>query len=388
MVRIDFYIFGYRRVKLTHDTLSYAVSILLRSRIPTVTDGGFTLLVKERDFQRSKELLAHLEPELSEPLGFFGIIKRYPHKLGLSAGLCVSLLLIILSSLLVWDVRIEGNSDVPESTVEEMLEECGFGVGRLWLLSDRSAIETELLKSTDRITWVNINKRGTVAYVKIIESEPDAHSAPESPVAYSNVVATADCVIEEITVTRGTAEVAVGDVVRRGDILISGLIPIDAGGGLCRAEGVVIGRIFETVTVDVSREHEKLTEKSRELKDLELEIFNFKINIFKKYGKVEDKCDIIEEINSYSLLGGPKFPFAIIKSYITEDSYEMRSYSDEELVRVASARLSSALAEKLLDSDLLKRKTYGAFNENGYSISSDIVYLTAVSEEKEIEICK
>jgi len=66
----------------------------------------------------------------------------------------------------------------------------------------------------------------------------------------------------------------------------------------------------------------------------------------------------------------------------------MRSYSDEELVRVASARLSSALAEKLLDSDLLKRKTYGAFNENGYSISSDIVYLTAVSEEKEIEICK
>ena len=53
---------------------------------------------------------------------------------------------------------------------------------------------------------------------------------------------------------------------------------------------------------------------------------------------------------------------------------------------VASGRLEARLAVMLSDCDLLSRKTYGHFTEQGYRMSSDVVYLTEVGTETEIEI--
>ncbi len=386
MVRIDFLIFGYRRVTLPDTDMSRVASLLLRKKIPFVTVDAQTLLIKERDAWSFESILSSAsEARISEPLGIFGAVRRFPYKLGLTLGLVLSLLLVILASLPVWDVRVRGNEKIPESAVEEVLLECGFGVGSLWHTTDLCEVETKFLSLSDGISWVNVNRRGGVAYVEIIEMKPeDTAEKPDVP-QYSNIIAEYDCVIEEITVKRGRGEVKPGDTVRAGEVLISGVLPPEAGGGLCRAEGVVLARVYDTVSAEVDRSYEKITEKRHRLISIDLKIFNFSANIFKIYGNDTEECDIIEQIDSFSLLGKCKLPFEVERRLIVERSTEVCRYTDEELVFRAAGRLDAALSVMLDASDLLARKTYGSFTDRGYRMSSDIVYLTEVGQEAELE---
>ena len=74
--------------------------------------------------------------------------------------------------------------------------------------------------------------------------------------------------------------------------------------------------------------------------------FNFSINIFKLYGNSPSECDIIENVKVYSLFGIKKIPISVRTKYIIEYSKDMGSYTDTELVQIASDRLSAAVLKK------------------------------------------
>ena len=128
-----------------------------------------------------------------------------------------------------------------------------------------------MAKST-AVAWLNINRRGTVAYVTVLEKEVHGQEVKEG---YSNVVAACDAVIEEISVVRGVACVKVGDSVKKGDLLISGVLPEEQGGGFCYAEGEIFGRVSESISVSVDEYKIKKTEKNSEIAHLDIKIFGF-----------------------------------------------------------------------------------------------------------------
>lgn len=386
MVRIDFLIFGYRKFEISPEDLSLATSLLLRNSIPSLITGNNTISVRERDIDKAEKIFTgKISYSVSKPLGLYGEFKSYKNKRGFFAGLALSLFLVVLSSGLVWDIRVEGNDTIPDSAVIYGLSECGFSVGDFWLTTDRSEVETQFLKENDNISWININRKGTVAYIKVIENNKGEEADEETKAGYSNIVANDDCIIEEITVKRGTAEVKIGDSVKKGEILISGILPEEAGGGLCYAEGQVIGRISEVVFAEVSKQSSETVEKSRECINIKLNIFNFSINIFKRYGNIDEKCDIIEDVDSFSLFGKCKLPFEIVKTYRTERKEVSKTFTNDELVRVASSRLDGLVIKRLVKCDLIKKKTYGEFTNNGYKMTSELVYLREVSENVKID---
>jgi hypothetical protein len=242
-------------------------------------------------------------------------------------------------------------------------------------------VENEFLKLYDDVSWININRRGTVAYVSVIEKEKENFDI--SNILYSNIVAAYDCVIDEVTVKSGTAMVKPGDSVKKGDLLILGA---NAKGDFCRAEGQVIGRVSDTLTVNVDRVYEKRYIASNKIHEVNINIFKISINIFKTYGNLTNECDIIEDVKEYSLPNGASLPFSITLRYLPSYECEARSYSDEELVSLAKDRLSLETALMLAESDLVKISTDGEFTDDGYRMWSNIVYLTDVGRENSFEI--
>lgn len=386
MVRIDCLIFGYRKLKIDPADLSSVTSVLLRSSIPSRINSDGTLTVRERDFEKIKTLFSgRIDFEHSEPLGLAGKYKLLPHKAAYLSALVVSLALVLLLSSIVWDVRVEGNENIPDSEIRLGLSECGFSVGNLWPMLNRSKIEAIYLEKEKRISWINLNRRGSVAYVTVIENDEEEEKE-EDRYEYSNIISGCDCVIEEITVKRGTAAVKPGDVVKKGDVLIIGVLPEEAGGGFCSAEGSVIGRISDKITVEADRNYEKTVAKNKRVYSVTLNFFKFSLNIFKLYGNLTNKCVIIETEKTYSLFGRCKLPFSVSIKYIPEYITEEAVYSDEELVQIASSRLDALTAARLSTSDLLRIRSYGEFTDNGYVISSDIVFLSEVSQTTEFRI--
>jgi len=381
MVGIDSIVFGYRKIKVSPEDLSEVTSVFLRNSIQSKINSDGTLTVRERDFKKIQDLFkGRIEFCYSKPCGLYGKYISLPHKGAYLSAIIVSLLLMSVLSNLVWDIRIEGNENIPASEIRLGLAECGLYVGEFWPALDRSKVESNYAEIENRISWININKRGSVAYVKIIESENNYKSEKERD-TFCNLVSSYDCVIEEITVKRGTAVVKPGDVVKKGDVLIVGVLPEDTGGGFCSAEGSVIGRINEQISIFVDRKYEKNDGNSRTIYSINLNFFNFSLNIFKKYGNLTNKCDIIDTEKTYSLFSVKSLPFSISVKYTSEYKVIESEYTDEELVDIASSRLDALTATRLCMSDLLRIKTYGDFTEDGYRMSSDIVYLSEITEQ-------
>ena len=373
MAKIDFFIFGYRKITLDEGLVGVALSRLLRAGISAVRVGRGTIALRDRDFKRAAEILREIEFSASDTLGLYGKYKRIKYKWSIIAGALVAFALIFMLSNTVWDLRIECEGDLSASVVAEELNEAGFTVGTSWLGVDRSRVELEVLKGSENIGWINLNRRGTVAYIKVIAK---SNSEPTPPEDYSpcDIVAACDAIVEEISVTRGKPLVKPGDAVKAGDVLILGVLPEDLGGGRCRAEGTVVGRMCGEISVKINRVHEESYFKSQKLLSLELKIFNFSANIFKNYGNLSSSCDIIEEIEPLYIPGGIKLPVEIKRITANEYSVVTESYSDDELTRVASYRLYSLTGIYLEGRDLVRIRTSGEFTADGYIMTNELTY--------------
>ena len=284
---------------------------------------------------------------------------------------------------MVWDIRIAGNEDVDESEIYEALSECGLEVGSRWSKIDKAKLEASLLTFSDSLAWVNLNQRGCVAYLTVRENENMADF--EEKTGYANIVAKRDAVIEEITVEKGYAMVSAGDSVKAGDILISGVIPTEFGGGFCYAEGVVKGRISDNIECEAAYEIEEKTVGKAKIASVALNFFKFRINIFKSYRNFSIKYDIIE-LNEENSILGKRMPISISVRYAVPYETVTKMRSKDETVAAASERMSSLIGERLKSSTLLRIKTAAEFKDRAYVINTSFVCIEDISKEIPFEV--
>ena len=313
---------------------------------------------------------------VSNPLGFFslarGLLKR---RLTLIA-VVISLLLTIISPSVVWDVRVIGNELLSESDVTSALEPLGLAVGASWSSIDRSVVEAALLDAYPGISWVNINRRGGVAYVEIIEAALPPEE--DSQMGYCNVVASVDCVISEISVTSGYATVSVGQAVRAGEVLISGVLPDEAGGGFCRASGSIKGIVDDEISVGVSRSYTKNEYSEGVKSSLTVKILKFSINIFKIYGNSDSKCDIIKNNEKCRLFGKYDIPVWFETEYTMPYTEMTLVRSDAELIAYATESMRQELLSRTEHSELCRASSSGEFTADGYTMHTSLTVIEEV----------
>jgi hypothetical protein len=127
-------------------------------------------------------------------------------------------------------------------------------------------------------------------------------------------------------------------------------------------------------------------EKNRTLAALKIKIFDFSINIFKKYRNLDTECAIIEENGEISLFDGTALPIFIEKQYTVEYEYASYDLHDDDLIASASELMRQEIEHILADVRLNSIKTYGNFTEEGYVMYTEMVYLCDVCEDAEFFI--
>ncbi len=386
MARLDEFVFGYRRGSVERKHVSKLANLLLKNEICSgiTPKGSFT--IREKDKRRFVSLAKpRVRFDLGEPQGIYGFLYRSRRRYGIFAAVITLLCICLFTSGLVWDVRISGNERLSDYVIEDVLSANGFEVGTPWRKVDKNALEAEILTERSDIAWISINRRGTVAYVEVIESENVGISEQTLP-QYSNIVAERDGVIEEITVKSGVAAVKVGDVVRKGDILISGVMENEAGVSFCRAEGSVRAQSVLNVTSEVSSEIIEKYPSKRKLAYARVVIFNFSINIFKNYGNRENSCDIIEEIREFALFDKYRLPIRLETAYSIEYGDVSRIRSEDEMILLAKRELDGKIYSMFKDADVISLSTSGEFGDGVYYLTSRVVYSTDIGKESAIEI--
>ena len=142
-----------------------------------------------------------------------------------AAGLVLFLIVAAFQSLFVREINVIGCRTITESEIRECLAEEGLYEGALKQF-DCDAIERKLFSQFDSVVWARVAYEGSYVQVEISESEqvPAADASREQP---CSIVADQECYIETVYTYKGRAKVQAGDFVRKGQVLISGKVPIE-----------------------------------------------------------------------------------------------------------------------------------------------------------------
>ncbi|WP_124066495.1 sporulation protein YqfD [Clostridium sp. E02] len=144
----------------------------------------------------------------------------------LYAAGCLFFFLILYSlSLFLWDIEFEGNQRYTYDTLLRFCESVEIRYGMKKSNINCTVLEESLRTEFPEITWVSARVSGTRLLVKIKENEV-LSAIPIKDDSPCDLIAQKDGTITSMIVRSGVPMVKVGDQVEKGQILVSGTLPV------------------------------------------------------------------------------------------------------------------------------------------------------------------
>lgn len=150
--------------------------------------------------------------------------KRYRYRQAFFAACFLLLFAIWFSSLHLWEIRIENNQYYTDDQILNCLKEHGITKGIWKKRIDCETLEQILRDTFERISWSAASVDGTILNINIAENYGtlQAVMADTTP---GDLVAEMDGEVESLVIRKGIAQVKVGDMVTKGQVLVSGSVP-------------------------------------------------------------------------------------------------------------------------------------------------------------------
>ncbi|MBO7310195.1 MAG: sporulation protein YqfD [Clostridia bacterium] len=316
--------------------------------------------------------------------GLPNILSKILSRGGLVLGSALCVLMVVWSGRIVWDVRIEGNSEVPEQHIIDTLSECGFGVGSQKEGLELDKIENRFLILTDEISWISVNIRGTVASVEVREA---VVAQKENDYAASNLVAAKNGTIVGFEQVKGNIAVEIGEAVSSGELLVGGVYGSENSSlRFVRSRGKVLALCDTELSVSVPMTFEKKVYTGRQKIKKSLIFFKKEVNFFVNSGNSYTSCDTIEGVEYFDILGLGKIPIGIRTVSYVEYTVQTATRSEAEAQSEAQHELWQMFYSGACDAELVKKTLSGTVLGDTYILTANIKSIENIAIEKQIEL--
>ena len=326
-----------------------------------------------------------VELECVEANGIPAIAWRLRRRWGLILGTVCAIAMIVLSGLFVWDVSVTGNETLDAREVKALLSECGFGVGTYLPSVNTGALENRVLIASDRLSWISVNLDGTVARVQVIERRAADEETPATRPAH--LVAACDGQIELIKLYRGESAVVIGQAVKKGELLASGLRESELTGlHVTRAAGEVMARTQHTFCVEIPLAYEEKRAVDEKICSVTLNFFNFSLKIFENTGNVGGLCDIIEKDMEPPPFGARPLPVSLSLRLAEPYIAETCTRTQEEALQLAYDALDRQIAENLSEAQLLDKQIATEMTDTSVTLRATVSCIENIAVVQEFEV--
>ncbi|MCI8788751.1 MAG: sporulation protein YqfD [Lachnospiraceae bacterium] len=142
------------------------------------------------------------------------------------AGLFLTIAFWICSSFFIWDIELNGNYQITEDVFQSFLKENQVKIGMRIDELDIEELEKQIRRTFPQITWASAKLNGTKLQIDVKEN--DAPITIEKPDATpgTDLVAEYDGTVVAMIVRSGVPQVAIGDTVEQGTVLVEGKVPV------------------------------------------------------------------------------------------------------------------------------------------------------------------
>jgi similar to stage IV sporulation protein len=316
------------------------------------------------------------------------LLYRYRRRPGLLAGAVIYSLLLFVSSRFIWDIRVQGNDTVPDSEIIGLLGKLGCEVGSYSPAIDYDALCNKYLAISDNIAWISVNLTGTVAVAEVIESSNGRASTDDSSITASNLVAERDGLIVSYSIGSGHAAVKPGEVVTRGALLVSGIMPRkDGSSSLTRARGAVYAKTRREYTAAVPLVREQKIAADTVDGGKYLKFFSSLIKISLNSGNLPAFYDKIVDSRRIVLPGDIELPVYIITEQLVSYTTMPYTMTEEEAARLAWKQVVSFVETELGDCELISSDIDEGMGDDGvYRIKCVFECLEDIATERVIGV--
>lgn len=309
-------------------------------------DYQFRISIKNFKKLRPVARKTGIVPRIIHKHGLPFILHRYRRRKGFFIGILLCVILVYVMSLFIWDISVLGGSKYTPEAMLKFLENDKIYTGILKKKVDCQEIEENIRLTYKDIGWVSAEIKGTRLIIKLTETNmPAPAKIAREP---SHITATKNGIIKSIITREGTPQVKEGEVVKKGDILVSGLLTIKGDfDEVLRIQPVVadadiVCKSYYDYQNSFSMDYIDRIYSGHIKKGYYFILFGKKLFLYNPRNPY-DKYDIIVDENALHVTDSFYLPFRFGK--ITTREYEAvhKTYSEEQATAIAAARLQRYL---------------------------------------------
>lgn len=345
----------------------------------TIKDNKVIFIINYEDL----ELLSKLANiNVIKYYGLVGIKKFLKKHYILLTSFILSYLIIIILSNVIFKVEIVTNNQVLKDNITYYLNY--YGIVKYKFVKSNKYIENVkekiLLENKDTIEWISINREGVKYVVNVTPRVISNRVSIDKP---SNIVSKKDALIKYLVVTGGSSVKEVNDVVKKGEVIISGnVVKFDKVVGTTRSKGEVFGEVWYTVNISIPFKHVIYEKTGETINHIYLDIFGHKFTLVGHY-------ITNNSINEVSVLvDKPYLFFKLMKESKELYNYKEVNLNSESAFKEALERADKSISNKLDTNEyIIERKV---LKKDVFSSKIDIELFYRVyeniGEEKEITL--
>lgn len=330
-----------------------------------------------RDFFRLRPLLRETgcRVHVTGRHGFPFFLARMEKRKFFVAGFLAFFLAVYALSSMVWQIRVEGNDSIPTYEIMQAASNQGIKLYQWkFRLKPMDELSRDLHKELPGVSWVGVEKQGTRIVIKVVEA---AQPEKRELLGPRHLVASKSAMITQVQSTKGKPVVEPNRYVRKGDVLVSGIIGDEANRQIVPAEGKVRGIVWYESSLEIllTRQHKVYTGETFKRQYL---VLGGRALQLTGYGKEEFASSDKEE--SRRMLGWRNYVLPV--GWLTEKVMETRlEESQVEADTASKAGLERAKADILANAG--KDAVFVSFNILQEKTDNGKVYMNVLFQVEE-----
>lgn len=351
-------------------------------------DKNVIATVSRKQFEQLKGFAdkTNVKIEIKNKKGLPFFFYKYKKRKIFILGVLFCIGILYMFSNFIWKINIIGAGVYTEEQILKDIKSNYYSIGTSIDKINCSELEKELRDKYDKVAWISCEIKGTELNIVFTETiEQDTVSENKNP---CNIVATKDGVITEIITRGGVPMVFSGDEVKKGDVLITGVVNIYND----------FDELMETTYVPASGDVYAVTkymyedtfslnyyEKEYTGKSKKYFSFNFGEYIMTPYKPkiVFENYDVISKDEQLKILSHIYLPISIKKHNIKEYNTKLYVLNDEEAKEKAKIKLELYLQElrkkgvEILENNVKIDISEGMCNATGYIVVKELIGVPA-----------
>lgn len=188
--------------------------------------------------------------EIKDRIGLPFYMDKIKKRKSFAIGVIIFFILFGLMSSVMWKIEVVGLEQIPYQEIIKELDKINVKTGRFKKYIDEDIVQKQILEEFQYISFIQAKKKGVKLIIEIKEEDvPIEDKYNNYP---NNIIAKRKGVISKVIAKKGKSAVQKGQVVKKGDILISGLVDseITEEEKLVSAEGEVLAYTTYSETIE------------------------------------------------------------------------------------------------------------------------------------------